>query len=54
MSHRPGMRNWNRRTADRVWDRYRDMVRLMRDVGVPILAGTDQAPDGASLHREKI
>ena len=26
--------------------------RLMRDAGVPILAGTDQAPDGASLHRE--
>ena len=41
-----------RRAADRVWDRYREMVRLMRDAGVPILAGTDQAPDGASLHRE--
>ena len=24
----------------------------MRDAGVPILAGTDQAPDGTSLHRE--
>ena len=38
--------------ADRVWDRYREMVRLLRDAGVPILPGTDQAPDGASLHRE--
>ena len=47
-----GMTEQDRRAADRVWDRYREMVRLMRDAGVPILAGTDQAPDGASLHRE--
>ena len=47
-----GMTEHDRRAADRVWDRYREMVRLMRDAGVPILAGTDQAPDGASLHRE--
>ena len=47
-----GMTEQDRRTADRVWDRHREMVRLMRDAGVPILAGTDQAPDGASLHRE--
>ena len=46
------MTEQDRRTADRVWDRYREMVRLLRDAGVPILAGTDQAPDGASLHRE--
>ena len=42
----------DRRAADRVWDRYREMVRLLRDAGVPILPGTDQAPDGASLHPE--
>ena len=47
-----GMTEQDRRAADRVRDRYREMVRLMRDAGVPILAGTDQAPDGASLHRE--
>ena len=47
-----GMTEQDRRAADRVWDRYREMVRLLRDAGVPILAGTDQAPDGASLHRE--
>ena len=47
-----GMTEQDRRAAERVWDRYREMVRLMRDAGVPILAGTDQAPDGASLHRE--
>ena len=47
-----GMTEQDRRTADRVWDRHREMVRLMRDAGVPILASTDQAPDGASLHRE--
>ena len=46
------MTGQDRRAADRVWDRYREMVRLLRDAGVPILAGTDQAPDGASLHRE--
>ncbi len=47
-----GMAGQDRRAADRVWDRYREMVRLLRDAGVPILAGTDQTPDGASLHRE--
>ena len=47
-----GMTEQDRRAADRVWDRYREMVRLMRDADVPILAGTDQAPDGVSLHRE--
>ena len=47
-----GMTDRDRRAADRVWDRYREMVRLLREAGVAILAGTDQAPDGASLHRE--
>ena len=47
-----GMTGQDRRAADRVWDRYREMVRLLRDAGVPILAGTDQAPNGVSLHRE--
>ncbi len=47
-----GMTERDRRAADRVWVRYREMVRLMRDADVPILAGTDQAPHGASLHRE--
>ena len=42
----------DRRAGDRVWDRYREMVRLTRDAGVPILAGADQAPDRTSLHRE--
>ena len=46
------MTEQDRRAADRVWERYQEMVQLMRDAGVPILAGTDQAPDGASLHRE--
>ncbi len=47
-----GMTEQDRRAADRVPGRYREMVRLMRDGDVPIIAGTDQAPDGASLHRE--
>ena len=47
-----GMTEQDRREPDRLSDRYRDLIRLMRDAGVPILAGTDQAPDGASLHRE--
>ncbi len=46
------MTDRDRRAADRVWDRYREMVRLLHEAGVAILAGTDQAPDGASLHRE--
>ena len=42
----------DRRAADRVWDRYLEMVQLMRNGGVSILAGTDQDPDGVSLHQE--
>ena len=47
-----GFNERDRRTADRLWDRYGEMIRLMRDTGVTILAGTDQEPDGDSLHRE--
>lgn len=42
------MTEHDRRATDRVWDRYREMVPLLSDASVPILAGTDQAPDGAS------
>ena len=42
----------DRRAADRVWGRYQDMVRLMRDAGVSILAGSDLEPHGGSLHQE--
>ena len=47
-----GITEQDRLAADRVWDRYREMVRPMHDAGVLILTGTDQAADGASLHRE--
>ena len=47
-----GMTVQDRRAADRVWGRYREMVRLMRDAGVSILAGSDLEPHGDSLHRE--
>ena len=42
----------DRRAADRVWDRYQEMVRLMRDARVSILAGSDLEPHGGSLHQE--
>ena len=47
-----GMTTQDRQAADRVWDRYREMVRLMRDAGVSILAGSDLERHGDSLHRE--
>ena len=47
-----GMTERDRRAADRVWGRYQDMVRLMRDAGVSILAGSDLEPHGGSLHQE--
>ena len=47
-----GMTERDRRAADRVWDRYQEMVRLMRDAGVSILAGSDLEPHGGSLHQE--
>ena len=34
-----------------MWGRYQDMVRLMRDAGVSILAGSDLEPHGGSLHQ---
>ena len=47
-----GMTAEDRRVAERVWDRYREMIRLMRDAGVSILAGSDLEPHGGSLHQE--
>ena len=47
-----GMNEHDRRAADRVWDRYQEMVQLMRDAGVAILAGSDLEPHGGSLHQE--
>ena len=46
------MAEHDRRAAERVWDLYREMVRLMRDAGVSILAGSDLEPHGGSLHQE--
>ena len=42
----------DRRAASRVWARYLELTRLMHDAGVTILAGSDLAPWGGSLHRE--
>ena len=38
------MTEHDRRAADRVWDRYAEMLRLMLDAGVSVLAGSDVEP----------
>ena len=46
------MNERDRRAADHGRARYRGTVRLMRDASVSIRAGTEQEPEGISLHQE--
>ncbi|HVG34032.1 MAG TPA: amidohydrolase family protein [Pyrinomonadaceae bacterium] len=51
-SQRKGMNDEDRQYADRMWQRYMQMLQLMTRAGVKIMAGTDVTPYGVRLHDE--